>query len=526
MNRVHILDCTLRDGGYCNQWRFGFENINKITKGLVDAGIDIIECGFLTNRVMYEAGVTKFTSVAEMAAIIPKERNHKLFVAMINYGEYDAQTLPEYDGSSIDGIRVAFHKKDLIPALELCKQIQHKGYKVFIQAMVSLNYTDEDFLDLIWRSNAINPYAFYIVDSFGRMKAKDLIRLFYMVEHNLKEDIWIGFHSHNNMQLSYSNAQTLVNAQSKRNLIIDASVYGMGRGAGNLNTELFVDYLNENIGTDYALPPLLAIIDEILNDFYQKNYWGYSLPNYLSAVHNVHPNYAKFLDDKKTLTVEDMNEIFERMEDDKKVSFDKAYIGELYLRYMETGNIQEEHRLELKERLADKKVLLIAPGKTSIQEKDRIVEFMKDDNVIAISINFDYSYADVDFIFLSNLRRFRELGEAKGAKSIVTSNIPADNVYLQTKYRDLLNNEEAVRDNAGLMAVRFLMLYGVQEVYLAGFDGYSHDAGENYGDSQMAFITRNAVLDAMNAGMVNVLSRYTKEIQIKFLTTSKYETIL
>lgn len=105
-------------------------------------------------------------------------------------------------------------------------KVKEKGYKVFVQAMVSVAYTDEEFLELISRVNEIEPYAFYIVDSFGMMKRKDLTRLFYIVEHNLKPCIWIGFHSHNNLQLAYSNAQSLVDMQTNRKLIVDSSVYG------------------------------------------------------------------------------------------------------------------------------------------------------------------------------------------------------------------------------------------------------------------------------------------------------------
>ena len=90
-----------------------------------------------------------------------------------------------------------------------------------------------------------------------------------------------------------------------------------------------------------------------MNEFYQRNYWGYSLPNYLSASHNAHPNYAGYLDDKKTLTVENMNEIFDMMDEDKKVSYDKDYIEELYLRYMATGKSQEEH-IEKSEKIHEK----------------------------------------------------------------------------------------------------------------------------------------------------------------------------
>lgn len=525
MNTVHVLDCTLRDGGYCNQWQFGFESTKKITSGLVEAGLDIIECGFLTNKVEYDLDVTRFNTVGQLSKVIPKDRCGHLFVAMMNYGEYNINDLSEYDGTSIDGIRVAFHKKNLSESLELCEQIKKKGYKVFIQAMVSLCYSDEEFLDLIRRVNAFEPYAFYIVDSFGMMKGKDLTRLFYMVEHNLKESIWIGFHSHNNMQLAYSNAQTLVGVRTNRNLIVDSSVYGMGRGAGNLNTELFIDFLNENYDKNYQLKPLLTIIDEILNHFYQRNYWGYSLPNYISAVHNAHPNYAGYLDDKKTLTVEDMNEIFDMMDDEKKFSYDKKYIEDLYLRYMATGKVQEEHKEELTKALKGKKIVLIAPGKSSFDQRDIIVAEAKKKDTVTISVNFEYTYAIPDYIFLSNLRRFKELDQSIRVKCIVTSNIPADGTYFQTKYKDLVNQIESVRDNAGLMAIRFLMKYGVSEIKLAGFDGYSHDVRENYGDSHMAFVTRNAVLDAMNEGMSIMLKEYTKTTKITFLTSPKHVSI-
>ena len=524
MNKIQVLDCTLRDGGYCNKCRFGFENEKKIVHGLVEANVDIIECGFLMNTVEYDQDVTRFTSLDEVAKIIPKDKEGKTFVMLTDYGKYRPEELPEYDGASVDGLRVAFHKKDRVVALEECKEIKNKGYKVFVQAMVSLSYADEEFLDLIRRVNELEPYAFYIVDSFGMMKRKDLTRLFYLVEHNLNEKIKIGFHSHNNMQLAYSNAQSLVDLHSDRELIIDSSVYGMGRGAGNLNTELFVQYLNDNADGNYDIKPLLSIIDEILNEFYQRNYWGYSLPNYLSAAHNAHPNYAGYLDDKKTLTVENMNEIFDMMDEDKKVSYDKDYIEQLYLRYMATGKSQEEHKAEMQEKIKGKTILLIAPGKSSIEEKQKIATFI-DEDVVTISVNYNYPLVNTDYIFLSNLRRFRELETSSRKKCIVTSNIPADNVYIQTKYRDLLCDIEAVKDNAGLMAIKYFAQMGAKKIYLAGFDGYSHDEKENYGESTMAFVTRAAVLDAMNVGMTEMLKKYSSIVELKFLTEQHYVKI-
>ncbi|MCD7882764.1 MAG: aldolase catalytic domain-containing protein [Lachnospiraceae bacterium] len=525
MKHIQALDCTLRDGGYCNDCHFGFENEKKIVSGLIEANIDIIECGFFVNTVEYDKNRTRFTSLNQVAQIIPEKRDGKIFVMLADHGKFVPEDLPVYDGSSIDGIRVAFHKKDRLGGLEDCRIVKEKGYKVFIQAMVSVSYTDEEFLDLIRRVNQVEPYAFYIVDSFGMMKQKDLTRLFYMVEHNLKDTIKIGFHSHNNMQLAYSNAQSLVHIQTDRDLIIDSSVYGMGRGAGNLNTELFVEYLNENADGKYELKPLLSIIDEILNGFYQRNPWGYSLSNYLSAKYNAHPNYAIYLDAKKTLTAESMDEIFSLMDDDKRVSYDKDYIEELYIKYMATGCVQETHLNDLKAQISGKSVLIIAPGRSSVDEKDKIIECAKDDADVTISINFDYAEFETDYIFLSNLRRFRELDVANRSKCIVTSNIPTVDAYLQTKYKVLLNDNEAVRDNAGLMLVKYLIILGAKKVYIAGIDGYSKDPNTNFADERMNFYTLKAVFEAMNAGMTEVLNEYKNEIAIEYITTPRFVVI-
>lgn len=521
-NRIRVLDCTLRDGGYCNQWQFGFENTKTIINELINANIDIIECGFLTNKIEYVEGSTKFTTLDKVERVLPVNRSNKIFVCLMNYGEYRLEDIPEYNAKSVDGFRIAFHKEDMLEALKFCKGIKKKGYKVFVQAMVSLNYSNYEFLNLIEQVNEVNPYAFYIVDSFGVMKRKDLIRLFYIVENNLHDNIYIGYHSHNNMQLAYANAQALVDIQTKRNLIIDSSVFGMGRGAGNLNTELWVEYLNDICDTSYSLYPLLKIIDRILNKFYQENYWGYSLPNYLSASHNAHPNYASYLSDKQTLTVEDINAIFDMMSNQKKMAYDQNYIERLYIQYLAIGKSNEEHLAELKSYLLNKKVLIIAPGKSSKNEKGKIILYSRKKDVVTISINHNYPFTDVDFIFLSNLRRYREINDSLYSKCIVTSNIPIEDTYLQIKYIDLLNDIEAVKDNSGMMLIKFLISIGVKDIIIAGMDGYSHEMKENYFDKNLELVSRTIFLDAMNKGMGKLLKRFSKQASISFLTKPKY----
>ena len=190
----------------------------------------------------------------------------------------------------------------------------------------------------------------------------------------------------------------------------------------------------------------------------------------------------------------------------------------MYIQYLASGKEQVIHQDELKQFLKGKRVLLIAPGKSSSEERVKIDEY--DSETIRISVNFDYPNSK--YIFLSNLRRFRELNPKLYSKCIVTSNIQSNQVYLQTKYSELLNNVEMVRDNAGLMAIQFLMNQEVKEIILAGFDGYSHDAKENYAVKSMEFITKSVVMDAMNEGLSIMLRRFEKNIKLTFLTTPRY----
>jgi 4-hydroxy 2-oxovalerate aldolase len=186
---------------------------------------------------------------------------------------------------------------------------------------------------------------------------------------------------------------------------------------------------------------------------------------------------------------------------------------------MEKGKVNDKHIVELRSAIEGKTILLVAPGKSSTDEKEKIASFANNADVIMVSVNFNFVGAD--YIFLSNLRRFKELDDKNKDKCIITSNVPAGRSYLSTPYIALINDEEAVKDNAGLMAVKFFIDLGVKEIYLAGFDGYTHDVNQNYGDSKLEFISKNAVLDAMNEGMNRILARYSKEVSIRFLTEPK-----
>lgn len=315
---IKILDCTLRDGGYVNNWNFGLDNIKTIIQNLSNSNIDFIECGFLKNEIS-KKNASIFSSSDELKESLIPQKNYTL---MINYGEFPLKKIPHNDSIIY---RIAFKKEDLHEALTFCKEIKNKGNQIFINPMYTNIYNTTELLYLIKKVNEIKPYAFTIVDSAGAMKESDVLSTYYIIDKNLDKDIAICFHSHNNLKLSFVNAQAILKASSERELIIDSTVFGIGRAAGNLCTEVIVQYLNDNYQTNYNLIPILKILNEQINPIFDKTPWGYSVPYHLAAINSCHPNYAKYLDDNK-VCVEKINEILKLIPEEKKYKYDERLV--------------------------------------------------------------------------------------------------------------------------------------------------------------------------------------------------------
>lgn len=327
MEHIELLDCTLRDGGYINNWYFEKENINLIYNKLLESSVDYIELGYIDENAEANINSTKFSSF-EMVKKVKPSNGKK--ICMIDYGKYAIEEIPPQEETDVWGIRIAFSKKDLKEALNYCKDIHEKGYKVFIQPMVTISYSQSELDYLLSEVNKIEPYAIYIVDSFGCMRENDIISLITEYKNKLKTNIKIGFHAHNNLQLAYPNAITFIENSEERNIIIDSSIYGMGRGAGNLCTELIAAYLNDK----YKLECLLEVVDSYLKDIKSQKGWGYSIEYCLSAINKCHPNYAKFLKEIEEISTYDIKNILEMIAEDKKIRFDKEYIHTIYDSYL------------------------------------------------------------------------------------------------------------------------------------------------------------------------------------------------
>ena len=200
---IQLLDCTLRDGAYITGGDFGTPCIQGIIKKCEKANVDVIECGWLKNNP-HQEGSSYYHVPSDMLRYCDEKDPDKTYVLMIDWDRYDLNNLPVCDGKSIDAIRVVFPHGKFREGVAVAAEIKRKGYKVFLQAANTLAYSDEDLVNLAQEVNSLSPVALSVVDTFGAMYPEDLDRIINILDRELNAAIALGFHSHNNLQLSFS----------------------------------------------------------------------------------------------------------------------------------------------------------------------------------------------------------------------------------------------------------------------------------------------------------------------------------
>lgn len=533
MGDIKLLDCTLRDGGYLNDWEFGYENLVNIFNRLVSAKLDIIEIGFLDER----RGFDKNRSIIPNSAGVEEiygglSKGDSMVVGMIDYGTCAIDKLSPKSESLLDGIRVIFKKHDRKGALDFCRRIKNLGYKVFVQAVSITSYNEAEFDDLLCLVNAVMPYAFSIVDTYGLLHKKELQYYFSRANQRLLPQIGLGYHAHNNFQLAYSNCIEVLESGIERLLIVDGTLYGMGKSAGNAPIELLSDYMNKNLGKQYQIYQLLEAIDVTILDIARKCPWGYQFRFFLSALKDCHPNYVIYLQEKKKLSVKSISDILDRLEEDKKLLYDPHYIEELYLAYQKQACDDSQDKAKLCSLVQGRTVLLLAPGNNVIEQKERVDKIVAQKNPFIIAVNFFPQQYDVDGVFMSNAKRYVQLtsaiNEGGAVLTMATSNITKakGKFDLLFNYGSLLDEEAMLADNPMIMLIRLLDQVGVKDIYLAGFDGYSKAEKADYVNPNMAYTFSKSKALEINEDVIKGLAKYAKPSQMQFVTDSYYNNTM
>lgn len=529
MSNIKVLDVTLRDGGCVNNFNFGQIYMEKILAAQEASGVDMIEMGYIDEKNGSAFGRTQYCNVEVISEhILTHKKKGVTYVAMMDFGKFNTDNLCPRSEKTIDGLRVAFHKKDMHNMIAVCKQILAKGYQVYIQPMITLRYSDTELLELISLVNSELPMAsgFYIVDTFGEMRPNDMQRMMNLVDHNLIPSMPMGFHSHNNIQMSYSNACAMLQFPTKRNLMIDSSIMGMGKGAGNLNTELLLEHLNVFYNKNYNIGPLLEVMDNVINQLHSEFYWGYAPEYYLSSANHCTPSYASHFYNKHQLPIDQVAELLSLIAEDKKISFDKNYAEDLWRSYNESKQVDDKSVVgELKSTFKNKRVLLVAPGKSIIQYRNVIIELLESKDVVSVALNH-FDQFDTDFI-LATRQDICEAAHAANKRVITTSNVSKGirgNVLILNYKNWITISDNNTYDSSSVIALNLLKACGVKEILLAGFDGFMVNINENYFDPNMRHPVSVEQVSQLNHFYNQFIADVKSSgISVEFITPSKYE---
>lgn len=333
--KILLLDCTLRDGGQAlediatnseTNFKFTKQNTKKFIDQLIKSKIEILELGSIEISKENKSRYSVYQNIEEISKLIPKNKSFKqMHIVLFKGPDTPFEDIPSWRPGLCRGIRVIIRYSEIKKSLEFCNMLSKKGYNVFVQPMVTMRYSISELKYLIKECNRFKAYALYIVDSYGYMTSGDILRIFKIYDKKLIKSIKIGLHAHNNMNLAFSNSLFFLEQNTKRQLIVDSTINGMGQGAGNTQTELITTYLNKFNNYKYKIKYILNAC-EIIEKFNTNHLWGYSVKNLLPAIHKTAYKYSVSLKKKYNFKYNEIEKFLSILPDKYRHTFSSKNI--------------------------------------------------------------------------------------------------------------------------------------------------------------------------------------------------------
>ncbi len=290
-SEIRVLDCTIRDGGLMNNHHFSDDVVRAVYQACAASGIDYMEIGYRASRKdikMGEHGCWKYCLEDDIRRIVGDNAAGPKLSIMADAGKCDyREDIAPKKHSVVDLVRVACYIHQIPLALDMLKDATDKGYEttVNLMAVTTVGCSElDDGLAMLAQSDA---QAIYVVDSFGALyceQARQLVRKY--LHHAKAHGKEVGIHAHNNLQLAYANTIEAIMLGAN---YIDATMAGLGRGAGNCPMELLLGLLRN---PRYTLLPVLQCVDETIEPLRKDLGWGFDLPYMLTGLFNQHPRAA------------------------------------------------------------------------------------------------------------------------------------------------------------------------------------------------------------------------------------------
>lgn len=288
---VQILDATLRDGGLVNNFAFTDEFVKALYVMNVAAGVDYMEMGYRASKQQFcedEYGKWKFASDDDIYSIVGDNQTDLKLSLMADVGRCDYKTdiAPRSD-SPVDMIRVATYMHQIPEAIDMILDADKKGYETTCNIMAISSVQESDVQYALDELAKTPVKAVYIVDSYGALYPIQMRRITELYLNTMeKYGKLVGIHAHNNQQCAFANT---IESMSVGASMLDATVCGMGRGAGNCTIEGLIGFLKN---PKYKLDPVLQLIESYMVDMQKEHVWGYDIPYLLTGLSMQHPRTA------------------------------------------------------------------------------------------------------------------------------------------------------------------------------------------------------------------------------------------
>jgi 4-hydroxy 2-oxovalerate aldolase len=310
---IKVIDCTVRDGGLINKHNFEDSFVKAVYDTCVAAGIDYMEIGYKGAKHLYsptEHGLWKHCDEDDMRRIVGDNPTDLKISAMADAERCDYHTdiLPK-EKSVLDCIRVACYINQIPTAIDMVKDATDKGYETTVNIMAVSTVHESDLLEALDVLATSPVGTVYVVDSFGSFYSEEIQALTRSYKKAFEgTNIKVGIHAHNNQQLAYANTiESLICGAS----MLDATINGMGRGAGNCPLELLIGFLHN---PKFRLRPILECIQNVFLPMQSKMEWGYNLAYMVTGQLNQHPRYAIKL--RESENKDDIVAFFDQMTND------------------------------------------------------------------------------------------------------------------------------------------------------------------------------------------------------------------
>lgn len=490
MSKINILDCTLRDGGYYNNWDFSNNLVNDYLKAMNSSGIKFVELGFRSLNTKGFKGPNWYTTDSYINHLsVPKKLKLGVMVNMSELVSGKNQLKKKIDklfqnkkDSPIYFVRIASHFKEFELALEACKILKSKGYFVCINLMQISEQSKKNIHFATTTANLIKPDVLYFADSLGSMRSKDIMHVISEFRKNWKGSL--GIHAHDNLEEALSNTLSAINNGVSW---VDATITGMGRGPGNAKTEFLLLEVDKILKKNSNIIPISNLIKKHflkMKDYYK---WGTNAFYYLAGRHGIHPTYIQEMLSVKLDEIEIIDAI-NQLKGSKRNKYDVNLVRSEFQKPIKLLNGSWLPETKLK----GKDVLLISSGPKLNEYKKEIENYIKKKKPVVIALNtFSKIKKDlIDFYLACNpLRLIADVKLYRNIRSplIVPKSLLSDFHIQKFRKLKLLNFGIGIKDNkyefyknSALIPRLYNVAYALSiatsgkasRILLAGFDGY------------------------------------------------------